>query len=165
MSQLQELQARYKALESREQNLLLVAAVVVSICLVYLILYKPLANSVEQLQKSHVSQTNLRDWMTLQVAQLKSSGAATGKTVTKSTKPLSSIINETALANQIQISRSQPRPDNQYQIWLDKVTFSQLVRWLDSMQSDHGIFVQTVNISRAENNDEVRVSLMFQGSL
>ena len=162
MTQIEELQARFNALEKREQNLLTLAAVVVSICLVYLVLYKPLAGSVAQLQASHVSQTNLRDWMELQVAQLKASGTS-GATRVSSNKSLSTIINETAAANQIQISRSQPRPDNQYQIWLDKVTFNQLVTWLNSMQNDHGIFVQTVNISSTDNNGEVRVSLSFQG--
>ena len=162
MSQLQELQERFNALESREQNLLTLAGIVLVVCLVYLILYKPLATSVQQLQDNHVSQTNLRDWMTLQVTQLKASGSQTTGTP-KSNKPLSTIINETASANQIQISRSQPRPDDQYQIWLDKVGFEQLVQWLATMQTDHGIYVQTVNISRAEANGEVRVSLMFQG--
>lgn len=162
MSQFEELQARFSALEPREQNLLSLAAVVVGICLIYLVFYKPLANSVEQLQAGHVSQTNLRDWMSLQVTQLKTAGSP-GGAVKASNKPLATIINETAAANQIQISRSQPRPDNQYQIWLDKITFSQLITWMNTMQTDHGIFVQTVNISSTEGNGEVRVSLMFQG--
>ncbi len=162
MSQWQELKEWFQALEQREQHVLIGAGLVVGILLVYLLAFRPLSNSLSNVQSSYQSQQALRDWMQVQVEQLKQSSGNAGSQTNRGNRSVNVLINQTAGANQIQISRSQPRGDNQYQIWLDKVTFRQLMTWLNDLQTNYGIFVYSINISKAEEGGQVRVNLTFQ---
>jgi general secretion pathway protein M len=162
MSQYQELKEWFKGLEQREQHLLVLAGVVIGAIVIYLLAFKPLATNLDSVKSSYQSQQALRDWMQVQVQQLKQSKSTGANQNNRGNRSVNVLINQTAAANQIQISRSQPRNENQYQIWLDKVTFSQLMTWLNNLQSEYGIFVYSINISKSEEEGMVRVNLTFQ---
>lgn len=152
----------FQKLEQREQHLVILAGVVIAAVLIYFAAYRPVADNLDKVRSSHQSQLALHDWMKVQVAQLKKTKGSNATASKRGNRSFSVLINQTASADQIQISRSQPRGDNQYQIWLDKVKFNQLMVWLNKLQTDYGIYVHSINISKAEEGGEVRVNLTFQ---
>ena len=162
MEKLQALKARFEELEQREQYLLIVAAIVIGIFIFVSLIYRPLSSSLDSARNAYYSQNELREWMQVQVTQLKQSSSSSGSTSKRGNRSASVVINQAASQTSIQISRSQPRSNNQYQIWLEDVPFNQLMVWLNSLQSDYGIHVHAINISRAEDNGKVRVNLTFQ---
>ena len=165
MEQLQALRARFDELEQRQQYIVMAAIVVITLFLFMTIIYRPLSSSLAAERAAYYSQTELRDWMQAQVNVLKSQSSQSPSTSNRGNRTASVLINQTAAQNAIQISRSQPRSNNQYQIWLDKVAFNQLLVWLTDLQSEYGIHVHSINISKAEENGEVRVNLTFQDGL
>ena len=162
MEQIQMLKARFDELEQREQYLLLAAGAVIIIFLFMSLVYRPLSSALTSERAAYFSQTELRDWMQTQVTLLKSQSSSSPATANRGNRSASVLINQAAAQNSIQISRSQPRGNNQYQIWLDKVPFNQLMIWLTDLQNDYGIHVQSINISKAEEEGQVRVNLTFQ---
>ena len=162
MEQLQALKARFEQLEQREQLLLTVAAMVIGIFIFVTLIYRPLSGSLDSARNAYHSENELRDWMQVKVAQLKQSSGTSSTASKRGNRSASVVINQAASQNSIQISRSQPRSNNQYQIWLEDVPFNQLMVWLADLQTDYGIHVHAINISRAEDNGKVRVNLTFQ---
>ena len=165
MEQLQELKARYQQLEQRQQYLVIAVAVALTIFLFMTLVYRPLSTSLESERAAYYSQTQLRDWMQSKVTQLKNQAKPTAGANNRGSQSATVLINQTASKNSIQISRSQPRSNNQYQIWLDKVTFNQLMVWLTDLQNDYGIHVHSINVSKAESDGQVRVNLTFQDGM
>ena len=163
MSLFSDLSNKYNALESREQSILLSGAVVVSIFILYVAIYKPMNDSIVKLEQSTVSKQKLVSWMTESVSAIKGSATSNG-TSKRNGRSLNVIINTTASQAKISISRSQPRDNKQYQIWLDTVLFNDLLVWLNTLQKDYGIYVQAINIGATDSDGQVRINLTFQDS-
>ncbi len=162
MEQIKLIRARFDALEQRQQFLVLGVGLALFLFLFMTLVYRPLSASLAAERASYFNQTELRDWMQAQVTLLKSQASQAPGRSNRGNRTASVLINQTAAQNAIQISRSQPRSNNQYQIWLDKVPFNQLMVWLTDLQNDYGIHVHSINISKAEENGLVRVNLTFQ---
>jgi general secretion pathway protein M len=163
MSFVTDLLNKYHALDNREKKILISGILVVSIFIIYTLMFKPLNDSINHLEKSNASNQQLLEWMTQSVASIK--GSSSSKSVSKRNgRSLNVIINTTASSSSISISRSQPRDNNQYQIWLDKAMFKDLLLWLNVLQKDYGIFVSTINLGVTEIKGQVRVNLTFQDS-
>jgi len=162
MSTVKELKAKFFALDNSEQKTLMLGAVVVSLFILYSLIYKPLDNSVVQLTESNAKNQELLVWMKQSVIQLKGKGAGSTTGSKRGSRSLNEVINTSAANAKISISRSQPRDNNQYQIWLDKVAFNNLVDWLQVLTRDFGIAVNSINLVKTDTDGLVRVSITFQ---
>ncbi|PCJ49383.1 MAG: hypothetical protein COA74_05860 [Gammaproteobacteria bacterium] len=161
MSYLTILKDKYQSLDAREQKILAAGILVVSIFILYTLIFKPMNDSISHLEKSNASNQQLLAWMAKSVASIK--GTSSGNNVNKRKgRSLNVIINTTASSAQISISRSQPRDNKQYQIWLDKAMFKDLLLWLNILHKDYGIYVNSINLSVTDIKGQVRVNLTFQ---
>ena len=163
MSSFTDLMNKYHMLESREKKILNSGILVVSIFIIYTLIFKPMKDSIVRLEKSNANNQQLLEWMTKSVASIKGSSSGTNTSKRKG-RSLNVIINTTASRARISISRSQPRDNNQYQIWLDKAMFKDLLLWLNILNKDYGIFVSSINLGVTEVKGQVRVNLTFQDS-
>jgi len=144
--------------------MLLAGSLFAVVFLTYLLAYKPMTSSIISTQKSNVDNEKLLVWMTQSAATIKRSTGSSGKTTSRRGRSLNQLINSTASKTNISISRSQPRDNNQYQIWLDQVVFNELLVWLDLLQKEYGIYVSNINLGTSDNSGSVRVNLTFQDS-
>ena len=124
---------------------------------------KNLNNKQVSLSEANVSDMELLIWMKQSAAQIKSSGGNAQETRRRG-RNLNQILNSTSGVSQIAISRSQPRDNQQHQIWLDEVEFNQLLRWLSELQNDYGVFVSNLNLSSSPKTGYVRANITFQDS-
>ena len=164
MSMVNEMKDKYNALDASERKMLVIGSVFVTLFIVYSLLYKPMVDSIAQYEKSNSENQELLIWMKQSAASL--SGNTSGKNTIDKRKgrALNVVINTTATSARLNISRSQPRDNKQYQIWLDQVVFNDLLSWLDVLQKDYGIFVSNINLSTTDEKGKVRVNLTFQDS-
>jgi len=162
MSSLSDLKDKYNSLESQEKKLLTFAGIFVIVFLTYFVIYQPMASSISSLQKSNTESQKLLIWMTQSAATIKQSAGGSNKAKSRGGRSLNQLINSTASKAKISISRSQPRDNNQYQIWLDQVVFNELLLWLVKLQTDYGIFVSNINLGTSDKSGLVRVNLTFQ---
>jgi general secretion pathway protein M len=163
MSAFTDFMDKYRGLDSREKKILNSGIIIVSIFIIYTLIYKPMNETIIRLEKSNASNQQLLEWMTQSVASIKGSTSSNNASK-RNGRSLNVIINTTASSSSISISRSQPRDNNQYQIWLDKAMFNDLLLWLSVLQKDYGIFVSTINLGVTEVKGQVRVNLTFQDS-
>ena len=164
MSSLDVFKNKYKGLESREQKSLIAGIVFVLFFILNTVIYKPMTSSIEQLKKSNADNSKLLVWMAQSANQIKNSAGSIKSNSNGAGRSLNEIINSTASKKAITISRSRPRNNNQYQIWMDKVSFNDLLGWLNTLQNDYAVYVTSINLASSEQGGIVRVNLTFQGS-
>lgn len=162
MSSIEQLTDRFNSLESRERKMLLMGLLTLLLIIIYSLIYKPVISSIASLQKSNVENQQLLVWMAQSAATIKNSSGGANKANKRAGHSLNEVINSTASSTKITISRSQPRDNNQYQIWLDQIVFNELLVWLAVLQNDYGVFVSNINIGTTDKKGYVRVNLTFQ---
>jgi len=164
MSSIEQLKDQFNGLEARERKMLMLGVVAVVIFLIYALIYKPMNNSISQLQKSNATNQTLLVWMTKSAAALKRTSGKVNKVDKRRGRNMNVVINTTASSANISISRSQPRDNKQYQIWIDEVLFNDLLLWLNILQNDYGVIVSNINLGTTGNIGQVKVNLTFQDS-
>jgi len=164
MSIITEFKNKFNTLDSRERKFLISGIIFVSLFVVYSLIYKPMISSIDQLQKSNADNQQLLVWMTQSAATIKASSGGTGTVSKRGNRNLNEVINTTSSKAKISISRSQPRDNNQYQIWLDQVVFNDLLLWVNVLQNEYGVYVQNINLGTTDKKGLVRVNLTFQDS-
>ena len=157
-----EMIEKFNTLESREKKILLSGIVFVLLFVSYAFIYNPLSTSIEGLQQDNIDKQQLLVWMTESAASIKSSSTAGNKGSKRGARSLNEIINSSASSAKITISRSQPRDNSRYQIWLDQVVMNDLLLWLNVLQNDYGVFVNNINLGSTDKKGFVRVNLTFQ---
>ncbi|NQY88461.1 MAG: type II secretion system protein M [Colwellia sp.] len=144
----------WQGLNLREQQLVLAMSATFSIFLLYSLVWQPLNDNLANSKKSLASRQALLTWVADNTARYQSVKSVSGKQ--KSSASLSSIINRTANQQQLTITRMQPQGE-QLQVWLDSVPFTQLLFWLEHLANNEGLRVQAIDLTKADNQGEVRV--------
>jgi len=144
----------WQGLNVREQRLVWAMGSVISVFLLYALLWQPLNDNVTQTQKRLASRQALLTWVTDNTARYQHVKSSTG--VKKSSGSLSSIVNRTANQQQLTITRMQPQGET-LQVWLDNAPFTQLLFWLEHLANNEGLQVQAIDLTKSDNEGEVRV--------
>ncbi|MBL4766098.1 MAG: type II secretion system protein M [Colwellia sp.] len=144
----------WQGLNLREQRLVLAMSATFSIFLLYSLVWQPLNDNLANSKKSLASRQALLTWVADNTARYQSAKSVSGKQ--KNSASLSSIINRTANQQQLTITRMQPQGE-QLQVWLDSVPFTQLLFWLEHLANNEGLRVQAIDLTKADNQGEVRV--------
>lgn len=164
MSRLEELKDKFNSLEGRDRKILLTVSLAILLLIIYIFIYKPVSSSIDNMQKKNSENQQLLVWMAQSAASIKNMSGGVNKASKRAGRSLNEVINSTASSTKITISRSQPRDNNQYQIWLDQIGFNELLVWLAVLQNDYGVFVSNINIGTTDKKGYVRVNLTFQDS-
>jgi len=144
----------WQGLNLREQRLVLAMGSAFSVFLLYSLLWQPLNDNLADTKKRLASRQALLTWVTDNTSRYQSVKSAGGNQ--KSSGSLSSIINRTANQQQLNITRMQPQGE-MLQVWLDSAPFTQLLFWLEHLANNEGLQVQAIDLTKSDNEGEVRV--------
>lgn len=144
----------WQGLQLREQRLVLAISSALTIFLLYVLIWQPLNESLVNKQKSLANRQALLTWVSENAARyqnVKSVG-----TTKQSNGSLSSIVNRTASQQQLTITRMQPQGEY-LQVWLDSAPFTKLLNWLEHLANNEGLQVEAIDLTKGDNQGEVRV--------
>jgi general secretion pathway protein M len=153
------MKAWWQQLNTREQRLVSVMSVLMSIFILYGLIWQPLTENIEKTTLKLERQQALLTWVaekTQRYQQAKRNARA------NSGASLSSIVNRTSSANNITITRMQPRGDD-LQVWIDEISFNQLLTWLEQLAISDGLQVKNIDLSSADLQGMVRVRRLQLG--
>jgi general secretion pathway protein M len=153
------MKAWWQQLNTREQRLVSVMSVLMSIFILYGLIWQPLAENIEKTTLKLERQQALLTWVaenTQRYQQAKRNARA------NSGASLSSIVNRTSSANNITITRMQPQGDD-LQVWIDEISFNQLLTWLEQLAISDGLQVKNIDLSSADLQGMVRVRRLQLG--
>jgi general secretion pathway protein M len=145
----------WSGLAGREQRLVSIATVVLSIGVLYWLIWQPLHQAIDT-KTTALSQGQLQ-LMQLQQAlpQLQQASANQGRTGGS----LAQIVTNSSRSYNITVSRMQPQND-QLQLVLEDLPFEQLLRWLAQLQTTNGVKLVSLDVSNTDSSGIVRVRRM-----
>ena len=151
MKQLDEIRNWYQGLQQRERQLVLAASAVIIITLLYLIIWEPIHQGIEEQTQKYQTQIDILDWMQTAAAEvrtLQASGAA--KKQTNSSQPVTLLVENSAATAGLKpyLSKLESTSEKGARITIDTASFDQLLLWLSTLQSQYGITVSSANLDR-----------------
>jgi general secretion pathway protein M len=162
MKQLEDIQNWYHGLQQRERQLVLAASILVITTLLYLIIWEPIHNGVQDQTQRYQSQLEILDWMqtaATEVRTLKATGAS--KRRTNSSQPVTLLVEQSATTAGIKpfIRKLESTSDKGARITIDAASFDQVLLWLSTLQTQYGITVSSANLDRAEKQGAINARM------
>lgn len=151
---------KWQQLNAREQSLIIIMSVVISIFLFYSLVWQPLNDNLAKAATKLDKRQQLLHWVqekSQQYQQLKPRGKLTGGSLT-------GIVNRTAHRQQIKVTRMQPQGDD-LQVWIDEAPFEQLLNWLEQLVVNEGVIIKAIDISKADTAGVVQVRRLQLGKI
>ncbi|WP_372626018.1 type II secretion system protein GspM [Arsukibacterium sp.] len=151
----QQIQTWWTGLAAREQQLLSIAAVVLSIGALYWFIWQPLQQGYSSKQSAlHQAQMQLLKFQQA-LPQLQQANTSQGRVGGS----LAQIVSNSSRTYNIRVSRMQPQND-QLQLVLEDVPFEQLLRWVAQLQNNNGVKLVSLDIANTDSSGIVRVRRM-----
>ncbi|WP_426358767.1 type II secretion system protein GspM [Pseudocolwellia sp. HL-MZ19] len=151
---------RWLELNIREQRLVIAMGSVVLFFILYSAIWAPLTNNIEAATKKVERQQELLTWIQKSTVIYKSAAGANASNNRNTS--LSSLVNQTAGRNNIEIARMQPQGES-IQVWIDEVPFDNLLNWLEHLSQKEGVKVKAIDIAHAEQAGVVKVRRLQLG--
>ncbi|MGB2739038.1 MAG: type II secretion system protein M [Cognaticolwellia sp.] len=151
----------WQQLNIREQRLVMVMSAVVGVFILYGLIWQPLNKNIAESKLKVERQQDLLVWVkenTKRYQEAKRNGRSS------SGASLSSIVNRTSRINNITITRMQPQGDD-LQVWIDEISFNQLLAWLEQLASRENLQVKNIDLSLADQQGVVRVRRLQLGKI
>jgi general secretion pathway protein M len=155
----QKLWTRYEAAAPREQLALRVLGGVILAALVLLLVVLPLHRFDSDAIASYHAQQDTLVWMQSNRAQI---GSSTG-TARKPGDSVLTLANQSARTLGLSFKRYEPNGDRGVNLWLEQVSFDQVIKWLDALERDYGVIAVDFSASRRNETGLVDVRLVLQG--
>jgi general secretion pathway protein M len=150
-------QAWFAQLAPRERWMVVAAAIVVAITLLYLAVWEPLVNAQQRRSLALQEARALASRIEQLAGQTQ---GARGPAVNLGVSVLSAV-DQSARAGALDKppSRIQPEGEREVKVWIDGVSFDALLRWLQSLQTGYGISVQSAELERGAAPGQVNAQL------
>lgn len=143
----QKIEQQWQELNPREQKIGLIGGVILILLLYYLILYSPLSASVENHQRQIQSKTELLGWMQRASTQLKLAAEHNGDKKIPQGSVLS-IAEQSIKQGRLSAGEIKQIDNNQVQIRFEKVSFDQLLAWLQKLPLQYRLRIFKINMKR-----------------
>jgi general secretion pathway protein M len=143
----------WESLNEREHTLVMGGGSAVLVVLFFLLVWLPLASSVDDTRALVAKQQTLNSWATGAIKQIK---AASGSQIVGSGGSLSQTVNQSSRHFNINITRMNPK-DNELQLWLDDVVFNDLMKWLAHLEQSQGLLIHGIDVNESSEPGIVNV--------
>ena len=162
MKQLEEVLNWYHGLQQRERQLVLAAAAMVIVTLLYLVIWEPIINGVSDQKQKYQTQVDILDWMqdaASEVRSLRAAGAS--KRNINSNQPVSLLVEQSATAAGLKpyLTKLESTSDKGARVTIDAASFDQILLWLNTLQSRYGITVSSANLDRDDKPGAVNARM------
>jgi len=156
----------FKSITNSERISMLVGVVLVTIFLLYQLVFSPLHNSINKKQQMLNNKTQTLHWMqqaSVEYLQLKKNKPR--QRASRSKDSLLTIIDQTTVKLNVRsfIRRIDPEGKNQVQIWLERINFDDLIHLLNILKRNHNISVENLSVNRQSDYALVNARVTVKG--
>lgn len=155
----------FKNLNPRERYSLIVGSSVLLLFLVYILLWQPWQNQVQEMQLRVGEQVDELAWMQQAAKEVKQ--LRTVSTTNISNRPTASLFSiidssmaQTSLAKANK--RIEPNTEQEIRISFEQANFSDLIQWVAGLQQQYRLQIQLITLEKLAGNDSVKVQLTLK---
>jgi len=155
----------WEALQSRERYMVLIAAVLVSIAILYFAIWSPIVSSLDTKQKRIETKRETVAWMSLKKQEIEHLKRINPNLFNRTSddRSLLAIVDTGAKQMGIRsaITRIEPKGEDSVQIWLENMAFDYLIVLLGELKRRNNIEVADASLNRSDQIGKVtgKVSL------
>lgn len=155
----------FSGLTLREQTMVKVAGLVAAIFMLYLVVIAPISSNYSKNKKNVAAATATLEWMRSAAEEVKSlhGGGLTSERPQGKQLVLSVVdrsVRKAGLASVMK--RVQPEGDSGVRVWFENAAFDELIKWLATVESEHGLSVNEINIEQTELTGLVNVRVFLE---
>lgn len=155
---------RYWMMASHERMVVNALALVVVVLLVFLIVVNPALQKRAQAEVELNAKRSVLQWVkdnehrALQASSLSTSGSAP-----KSGQALMALVTSSSSQMGVSLKRYEPEGDEKLRVWLEDQSFNKTMRWLDSLQKQHGMTIVNVAVDASKEPGIVTAKIVLRG--
>lgn len=155
----------WENLQSREQNMVLLATIVVGIFLFYLIAWAPLVTARDNKRQQVENNQQLLSWMTVKSSEIKQLKLTNPNLLNRDNKrSLLAIVD--SLANQLglraAIKRIEPDGPHNATIWIEEMNFDALIHLLGQLDKRSNVKVKQADVSKLDQPGVVKAKIVLR---
>ncbi|MCG7911155.1 MAG: general secretion pathway protein GspM [gamma proteobacterium symbiont of Stewartia floridana] len=148
----------------QEHLAMIVGGTAVLLLLIYLIVWRPFQQSLEQKALLVKSQESTLQWMKDNADLVKNMRSNQPGKGAASNEALLTLVDRTAKRVQLrqQIKRIKPQGDDSVQLWVEQASFDTLIRWLGQMTQEYALNIESLNIDRQDAPGLINARVVLQ---
>lgn len=158
------MKAWWISLAQREQQLIAGGMALLLLFLLYVAIWLPLQSSRAGLIEEVEQQRETLRWMQQSAAEIRQLSARTAGRQPATGQSLLGLIDQTARAQRLSdaVKRVQPDGTHSVRVWLESAAFDELMRWLGTLEQNHGVAIEALNVERGEVEGRVTARLTLE---
>lgn len=150
----------YEGREPGEKPVIAGVVALVAISLLWLMIWKPLADWRDFSANRYVNAQSVWDWMQANEADARQTArGAAGGAATRSLLP---VITRAANSHGLRLNRLQPESDGGVSVVLQAQSFNAMLKWLDELEQQHKVIVQRVSLDAEGKPGLINAQLRLQ---
>lgn len=156
----------WDTLQDRERHVLSISGLIGGILFIYMVMWSPLSNAVDDRKIQVQSQQQLLQYIhhaNATIAQYKAMGITVENT-SSNANGLLSLVEQTAAAAQLSahLKQVQQTAKNQLSLTFENVPFDPLLQWLQTLSTTHGVRVSEISATRLPTLGVVNVKMVLR---
>ncbi len=154
----------WSGLQASERRILILGAVALGLILPYFAIWSPIQDDIEVLQQQVQEQQAVKRWMNQASAEVKQLGGGSVAVQPRDGRSLLAVVDQTAKRSGLGpgLKRLEPEGQAAVKVWLEQVSFDDMLRWLSSMEQKNGLAVATITIDRQDVAGRVNARLTLE---
>lgn len=158
------LMAYWNNLQSRERKVLIIGAICLLILFGYAVVWEPHQKAMNGLRAQIDAKQQDLAWMQQAANSINQLRAGSGGRKGNSKASLLTIVDSSAKQNQLgpAVKRVQPDGQQRVQVWLEKASFDDLMRWVDRLNRQHGVVANSLFIEKGAEPGQVDAKLVLE---
>jgi general secretion pathway protein M len=154
----------FLSLTQRERVMVQIAGTVVIAFIVYLLILEPLASNYSRNKNNVAKAEESLQWMRTAAQEIKQlRGNTTISARPKDKQSILSLVDSSARKAGLAkvMKRVQPEADSGVRVWFENAVFDELISWLATIETTHGLSVNEINVEQAEATGLVHVRVFL----
>lgn len=153
-------------LQPRERHTLLGGGVALGLILIYVLIIDPFQKELGRLEQSVSRQQEVLAWMQQAATEVKQLRGHSPASRQVSGQSLMSVIDASARSTGLSGAIKQLKPEGQgVKVRLEGAAFDDMLRWLDQLNTKHGIQVTGLVMERLPQSGRVNASVVLGGAV
>ncbi len=158
------MKALLAGLGARERFLLMAGVALITLVLLYGLVWKPLGDRVSSLRATVIEQTALHQWMQTTAGEIRRLRGQQ-RPPSGERASLLSLADRTAREHGLgaAIRRVEPEGGDKVRIQLEQAPFDDITRWLEQLVARHAVVIEIITIEARDEAGLVNARLTLQG--
>ena len=149
----------YYGREASERPIIAGLALLVALSLLWLLIWKPIADWRDLSENRYVNAQSVWDWMQANESNARQAARGGGSSPNRSLLP---VITRAANSHGLRLNRLQPESDGGVSVVLQGQSFNAMLQWLDELERQHKVAVSRVSLDAEGNPGLINAQLRLQ---